>query len=80
MKRAPYIKIVGGDFKGLKIFFKPSKLTRPTSNKSRETLFNWLMHDIKGSTCLDMFAGTGALGIEALSRGASFVCFIENHS
>ena len=69
MKRAPYIKIVGGDFKGLKIFFKPSKLTRPTSNKSRETLFNWLMHDIKGSTCLDMFAGTGALGIEALSRG-----------
>lgn len=50
---------------------------RPTPDKVRETLFNWLMHDVVSARCLDLFAGTGILGIEALSRGAAFVSFVE---
>ncbi len=45
----------------------------------RETLFNWLQADISGARCLDLFAGSGALGLEALSRGASFLCAVERH-
>ena len=51
---------------------------RPTSARIRETLFNWLASTIEGSRCLDLFAGTGALGFEALSRGAREVVFVEN--
>lgn len=50
---------------------------RPTSERIRETLFNWLAPTIEGSRCLDLFAGSGALGLEALSRGASQVVFVE---
>lgn len=50
---------------------------RPTGDRIRETLFNWLMEGIKGARCLDLFAGTGILGLEALSRGAQFVTFVE---
>ena len=50
---------------------------RPTSERIRETLFNWLATFIEGSRCLDLFAGTGALGLEALSRGAGEVVFVE---
>ncbi len=50
---------------------------RPTGDRQRETLFNWLQSRIAGSRCLDLFAGTGALGIEAVSRGAAFVTLIE---
>jgi len=78
-KRLPQVKIIGGNFKGFKIQFIPNKLIRPTSNKTRETLFNWLMHDIQKAQCLDMFAGTGAIGLEALSRGAEFVFFVEKN-
>ena len=78
-KRIPKVKIVGGKFRGINISFQPSRSLRPTSNKTRETLFNWLMHDIKNSNCLDMFAGTGSLGIEAISRGANSVCFVEKN-
>jgi len=77
--RKPNTRIIGGDFKGTKIPFTPSKDIRPTENKTRETLFNWLMGDVKDSVCLDMFAGTGALGLEALSRGAKKVVFIEKN-
>lgn len=52
---------------------------RPTGDRIRETLFNWLTAEIHGRRCLDLFAGTGALGLEALSRGAEFVQFIEKH-
>jgi 16S rRNA (guanine966-N2)-methyltransferase len=52
---------------------------RPTSDRVKETLFNWLSLDIEGARCLDLFAGTGALGIESLSRGASTVTFVENN-
>ena len=78
-KRPPHVKIIGGNFKGFKIQFIPNKFIRPTSNKTRETLFNWLMHDIQKAQCLDMFAGTGAIGLEALSRGAEFVFFVEKN-
>ena len=76
-RRVSSVRIVGGKFKGLKIPYRASSDVRPTSNKNRETLFNWLINDIEGATCLDMFAGTGALGIEAISRGANFVYFCE---
>jgi 16S rRNA (guanine966-N2)-methyltransferase len=51
---------------------------RPTSERIRETLFNWLASTIEGSRCLDLFAGSGALGLEALSRGAGAVVFVES--
>ena len=75
--RKPGSRIIGGIFKGTNIPFKPSKELRPTENRTRETLFNWLMLDIADAVCLDMFSGTGALGFEALSRGAKEVVFIE---
>ena len=78
-RRVSGVRIVGGKFKGLKVPYKASQHIRPTSNKNRETLFNWLMHDIDGAVCLDMFAGTGALGLEAISRGAKFVYFTEKN-
>ncbi|WP_096085576.1 16S rRNA (guanine(966)-N(2))-methyltransferase RsmD [Agaribacterium haliotis] len=53
---------------------------RPTGDRVRETLFNWLATELYGAACLDLYAGSGALGLEALSRGAGFVQFIETHS
>lgn len=55
----------------------PNSELRPTPERVRETLFNWLAHDVVGAKCLDLFAGSGAIGIEALSRGAKFVDFVE---
>jgi 16S rRNA (guanine966-N2)-methyltransferase len=71
------IRIVGGKYRGKKIYFPSIKDLRPTPDRVRETLFNWLMHDIKGKRCLDLFAGSGALGFEALSRGAAEVVLVE---
>jgi 16S rRNA (guanine966-N2)-methyltransferase len=59
------------------IDFPPLEAIRPTPDRVRETLFNWLQHHILGADCLDLFAGSGALGIEALSRGASHVTFVD---
>ena len=73
------MRIVAGRFRGLKIPFKASKYIRPTTNRTKETIFSWLTNDIKNSRCLDMFAGTGSLGLEAISRGASFVYFAEKN-
>ena len=53
---------------------------RPTGDRIRETLFNWLQAEIPGAVCLDLFAGSGALGLEALSRGAEQVVFVDSHS
>ena len=78
-KRKPHTRIIGGVHKGTKIPYKPSETIRPTESRARETLFNWLMHDTEGAICLDMFSGTGALGIEALSRGADKVIFLEKN-
>lgn len=71
------VRIIAGSLRGRKIHFHPGKGLRPTLDVIRETLFNWLMLDIQGARCLDLFAGTGALGIEALSRGAAHVTFVE---
>lgn len=71
------IRVVGGSLRGRKLNFSQSTGLRPTSNRVRETLFNWLMHDIHGASCLDAFSGSGALGIEAISRGAQRVLFLE---
>ncbi len=71
------VRIIGGKYRGKKLPVPDSTGLRPTSDRMRETLFNWLMHDIQGSRCLDAFAGSGALGFEALSRGAREVVMVE---
>jgi 16S rRNA (guanine966-N2)-methyltransferase len=71
------LRIVGGKHRGRKLRFPPDVAVRPTPDRVRETLFNWLAPRISGAYCLDAFAGSGALGIEALSRGARAVTFLE---
>lgn len=71
------IRIIGGSLKGNHISFPSSSKLRPTSNKLREILFNWLNFEIAGFKCVDCFSGSGALGIEAISRGAQSTTFIE---
>ena len=71
------LRIIGGDWRGRRIRFPGEGGIRPTPDRVRETLFNWLMARVRGSRCLDLFAGSGALGLEALSRGAAHVTFIE---
>lgn len=73
------VRIIGGKFRGKKIPFLPAPDLRPTPDRVKETLFNWLMNDIQDSRCLDAFAGSGALGFEAFSRGAHEVVFIEHN-
>lgn len=65
------LRIIGGQWRGRKLAFPNEPGLRPTPDRVRETLFNWLQGDIVGARCLDLFAGSGALGLEALSRGAS---------
>jgi 16S rRNA (guanine966-N2)-methyltransferase len=72
------IRIIGGKWRGRRMQFPILKGLRPTHSRVRETLFNWLQHDISEATCLDLFAGSGALGIEALSRGAKHVTFCDS--
>jgi 16S rRNA (guanine966-N2)-methyltransferase len=71
------LRIIGGEWRGRRIRFPGTAGIRPTPDRVRETLFNWLAPDIEGSRCLDLFAGSGALGLEALSRGAAHVSFVE---
>lgn len=71
------LRIIAGKYRGKKLHFPTVEGLRPTPDRVRETLFNWLMHDIRGARCLDAFAGSGALGFEALSRGAMRVTLIE---
>ena len=71
------VRIIGGKFRGRKLRFPDAPGLRPTLGRSRETLFNWLVGDIVDARCLDLFAGSGALGFEALSRGARRVTFVE---
>jgi 16S rRNA (guanine966-N2)-methyltransferase len=77
---AHQLRIIGGQWRGRKLAIADAAGLRPTGDRIRETLFNWLMHDLVDSTCLDLFAGSGALGIECLSRGAGQVTFLEKHS
>ena len=71
------LRIIGGSLRGSRIAVPDFPGLRPTPDRVRETLFNWLAPVIEGAKCLDLFAGTGALGIEALSRGAAQVDFVE---
>ena len=71
------VRIIGGRFRGKKLHFPDLPNLRPTSDRIRETVFNWLMNDIQDKNCLDAFAGSGALGFEAYSRGACSVTMIE---
>jgi 16S rRNA (guanine966-N2)-methyltransferase len=64
-------------WRGRKLRFPPSPEIRPTPDRVRETLFNWLGTRLPGASCLDLFAGSGALGLESLSRGAAHVTFVE---
>ncbi len=72
------LRIIGGQWRSRKLAFNDAPNLRPTPERVRETLFNWLQADIHGARCLDLFAGSGALGLEALSRGASEVVFVES--
>ncbi|HEY0682650.1 MAG TPA: 16S rRNA (guanine(966)-N(2))-methyltransferase RsmD [Steroidobacter sp.] len=71
------LRIVGGRWRGMKIDIPDIAAIRPSPDRVRETLFNWLQSPIVGARCLDLFAGSGALGIEALSRGAAAVTFVD---
>jgi 16S rRNA (guanine966-N2)-methyltransferase len=73
------LRIIGGMAKGRKIRSVPGDTTRPITDRVREALFNILGGDIQGAMFLDLFAGTGSVGIEALSRGANHVCFIDQN-
>lgn len=78
--RAPRnsVRIVGGVWRSRRIRFPSVPDLRPTPDRVRETLFNWLQRIVPDSRCLDLFAGSGALGFEALSRGAREVTFVES--
>jgi 16S rRNA (guanine966-N2)-methyltransferase len=71
------VRIIGGQWRGRKLKVADEKELRPTPDRVRETLFNWLAPVIKDAVCLDLFAGSGVLGFEALSRGAKFVVMID---
>lgn len=71
------VRIIGGVFRSRVLRFAPSAGLRPTPDRVRETLFNWLGQDLTGRECCDLFAGSGALGFEALSRGARRVVMVE---
>lgn len=70
-------RIIGGEWRSRKLHFPPLPGIRPSPDRVRETLFNWLRDRIEGARCLDLFAGSGALGLEALSRGAAQVTFVD---
>ena len=79
MKSRPgRLRIVAGKWRSRLLDIADVPGLRPTSERVRETLFNWLAPSIHGARCLDLFAGTGALGFEALSRGAATVVFVDN--
>jgi 16S rRNA (guanine966-N2)-methyltransferase len=73
------VKIIGGKWRGRWLEFSGIEDLRPTPNRVRETVFNWLGQTLTDKTCLDLFAGSGALGFEALSRGAQHVDFVEEN-
>ncbi|MCU7843973.1 MAG: 16S rRNA (guanine(966)-N(2))-methyltransferase RsmD [Candidatus Thiodiazotropha sp. (ex Monitilora ramsayi)] len=72
------MRIIGGTHRGRKLPFAEMPGLRPTGDRIRETLFNWLQPVIQGASCLDLFAGSGALGIEAASRGAGRVVMVDS--
>ena len=77
-KKPNELRIIGGEWRGRRIRFAARPGVRPTPDRVRETLFNWLAPVVEGSRCLDLFAGSGALGFEALSRGAAAATLVES--
>jgi 16S rRNA (guanine966-N2)-methyltransferase len=77
--RAPHgeVRIIGGAWRSRRIAFPASEGLRPTPDRARETVFNWLAAQLPGAACLDLFAGSGAFGFEALSRAAARVVLVE---
>ena len=73
------IRIIGGELKGRKLVTVAGKETRPTADRVRESIFNIIGDFVRNARVLDLYAGTGAMGLEALSRGAKLVFFVENH-
>ena len=71
------VRIIGGRWRGRRIAIPHGTAVRPTPDRVRETVFNWLSGEIPGAACLDLFAGTGVFGLEALSRGAREAWFVE---
>jgi 16S rRNA (guanine966-N2)-methyltransferase len=76
--RSNQVRIIAGQWRGRKISFPEVRGLRPTPDRIRETLFNWLQPVLPGARCLDLFAGSGALGFEAASRGAAQVVMVES--
>ena len=74
------LRIIGGRWRGRKLRFAALPGVRPTPDRVRETLFNWLAPHIHDARCIDLFAGSGALGLEALSRGAASACFVDSNA
>ncbi len=72
------VRVIGGKWRGRVISFPSNAGLRPTPNRVRETVFNWLGQDMSGRVCLDLFAGSGAMGIEAASRGSEQVVMVES--
>lgn len=73
------MRVISGSAKGIKLVSVPGKTTRPITDQVKEALFNIIGFEIEGKTILDLFGGTGAVGIEALSRGAEKAVFIDNN-
>jgi len=71
------VRIIAGDWRGRRLPVPDLPGLRPSGDRSRETLFNWLQSHLRDAACLDLFAGTGVLGLEALSRGAASVVLVE---
>jgi len=78
--RANTVRIIGGIWRSRILEFPDAADLRPTPDRVRETLFNWLGRNLPGAACLDLFAGSGALGFEALSRGAASVVMVETNA
>lgn len=79
-KSTQQLRIIGGRWRGRKLSFASAEGLRPTGDRVRETLFNWLAAELNDSRCLDLFGGSGALGLEALSRGAALTTIIEQNA
>ncbi len=77
-RKSQEVRIIGGKWRGRKLHFHSAPDLRPTLGRMRETLFNWLRPDITDTHCLDLFAGSGILGFEALSQGASHVTLVDS--
>lgn len=76
-KKTGTVRIIGGDWRGTRLPVPGLPGLRPSGDRGRETLFNWLQPHIRGSRCVDLFAGSGVLGLEAASRGAAAVILVE---